>query len=168
MNLINKPRKLILADCNEYVTRLNGRNITECGNTTALVLEADKNYHCASIGLYESNDVKDPYDCDEELKSLNSGYVKPEIILYSRYKQYFNKSYADCENEIKIRADKINLDGKIVNELLENKIKQLENENNNLKTRVEKLEGMIEEMFKYSPTQEGYEEAKKDFESKIE
>ena len=38
-------------------------------------------------------------------------------------------------------------------------------ENNDLKTRVEKLEEMIEKMFKYSPNQEGYDKAKKDFES---
>jgi DNA mismatch repair ATPase MutS len=150
------------------MTQHNGKDYNECGNTTALVLEANKTYHCATIGLYESNDdAKHPYDCDEKLRTLSTDYTKPEIKLYSRYQKYFGKSYNDCENEIRLDADIIKIDGRIVNDLLDKKLKELESENKDLKSRVERLEKMIEEMFKYSPGQEGYEEAKKDFDERL-
>lgn len=168
MNLINKPRKLILADCNEYWSDYHsgGKKILDCGGTTALVLEANKTDHCATIGLYESYDEKIAQVCDEELRSLSADSTKPEIKLFSRYRRIFGKDYNDFENEIILDANIIKLDGKIVNELLDNKLKDLEKDNNELKIRVEKLEKIIEEMFKYSPNQEGYNEAKNDFENR--
>lgn len=70
------------------------------------------------------------------------------------------------QRQVDISCD-LTVSGKIINESLDNKLERLENENNKLIQRVEKLERIIDDMIKYAPNNEGYEEAKDDFEKRL-
>lgn len=97
------------------------------------------------------------------------GIRADEIYLHGKI---VNDGFTDLCNttsDLKDRTETLeeeNRDLKDENQNLKDELEALSSKCGTLGERVERLESLIEEMFKYSPNQEGYETAKSDFESR--
>lgn len=107
-------------------------------HSSILAIEVNQNPYnsCASIGMQTMFYDKDKYD--EDIRSY-SGYLYPRIDFID------DGSY---NREIILDAETIKINGRIENDYLNEKITELENENENLRLRIEKLESLMEQFNK--------------------
>jgi len=133
MNLINKPNKFIIANCDEEHDYAHGQEPI-CKHRSALLLDAGE-YETATIGFYDDDKLEHPFDCDNLLKDGSFKYYIDTYIEFS-------------PNEIRLNATKIKLDGEFHNDHLEDHIQMLVKKNDELETRVSQLEKMVEELIR--------------------